>query len=176
MKRLLLLAALHLGVFTTIAEARLGENMEQCMERYGPVIERRPATLAASDAEALVFSKSGVTVVVEMRQGRAWLITYRKGKMLAHEAEALVMANMADGTWSKPLKIAGGECRLLSDKSRLALTEEIPTGKGPTGGTTTEVRVMTRDWLVENRRLYLEQGLAPASGGAAPTLNPLPGF
>lgn len=160
--------------FATVAEARLGETVEQCMERYGPVIERRLAVLAASDPETLVFSKSGVTIIIEYRESKAWQISYRKAKMLANEVESLVAANSGEGPWSGSLKLGSGEYRLSSDRSRLAAMAEIPGSKP--GLTVTELRIMTREWLAENRASYLRRADAPLTAPERARINPLPGF
>jgi hypothetical protein len=160
--------------FATVAEARLGETVEQCMERYGPVIERRSAILSASDPESLVFSKSGVTIIIEYRESKAWQISYRKVKMLANEVESLVAANAGEGPWSGSLKLGASEYRLSGDRTRLAAMGEIPGSKA--GMTVTELRIMTREWLTENRAGYLRKADAPLTAPERARINPLPGF
>lgn len=160
--------------FATVAQARLGETVEQCMERYGPVIERRSAVLAASDPETLVFSKSGVTIVVEYRESKAWLISYRKVKMLANEVESLVSANAGEGPWSGSLKLSLGECRISGDRTRLAVLTEIPGSKP--GLNVTELRIMSREWLTENRSSYVQRAESPSTSPDRPKVDPLPGF
>jgi hypothetical protein len=172
--KLCALLFLAMASFATVAEARLGETVEQCMDRYGPVIERRPAVLGASDPEALVFSKSGVTVIVEYRESKAWQISYRKSKMLANEVESLVTANSGEGMWSSALKLAIGEWRISSDRARLAVLGEISGAKPGTG--ITELRVMTREWLAENRSAYIRKAESPLSAPERVKINPLPGF
>lgn len=160
--------------FATVAEARLGETVEQCMERYGPVIERRSAILSASDPETLVFSKAGVTVIIEYRESKAWLISYRKVKMLANEVESLIAANSGEGPWSGSLKLGSSEYRLSSDRTRLAAMGEIPGTKA--GSSVTELRIMSREWLAENRAGYLKKADAPLTAPERAKINPLPGF
>ena len=103
------------------AEARLGESQSQCEERYGPVVETRPATMKASDPEACVFSKSGVTAVVEFKGGIAWRVVFRMMGMTIQEAETLLRANMPEGGWGKALKFNGQDYRLSSDRQRIAV-------------------------------------------------------
>ncbi len=60
-----------------MAQARLGETLAECETRYGPVVERVAPKLPESDKEACIFSKEGITITVEFRNGNAWRVTYR---------------------------------------------------------------------------------------------------
>ena len=103
------------------AEARLGETLAQCIERYGPIEEKKPASVKESDPEACVFSKSGITALVEFKGGIAWRLVFRMIGMTAQETETLLKANMADGGWGPALKINGQDCRLSTDRRRIAI-------------------------------------------------------
>ncbi len=161
---------LLLCVLTGSARARLGETVEQCVERYGPVIEKRQPSLPQSDAETAVFSKSGVTIIVEFHKGTAWLITFRKPVLQIDEIEALLQANAATGNWSVPLKYGDLEYRLSGDKNRIAVTSYADTN-------VTRMEIMLREYAGQHRANYLARlkNPAPAEGGK-PKTNPLPGF
>lgn len=103
------------------AEARLGETLAQCEERYGPVVEKRPASVKESDPDACVFSKSGVTAIVEFRQGIAWRLVFRLSGMTAMDVDTLLRANLPDGGWGPSLKISGQDYRLSADRRRMAV-------------------------------------------------------
>ncbi len=155
---------------TGIARARLGETVEQCMERYGPVIEKRQRVLPQSDAETAVFSKSGVTVIVEFNKGTAWLITFRKPDLQNEEIDALLQANESKGNWSAPLKYGEGEYRLSGDQNRIAVTLTADSK-------TTQVEIMLREYAKQHRANYLARLQKPAApAGSKPKTNPLPGF
>lgn len=147
----------------------MGEAVEACQDRYGPIIERRASVLMASDPEALVFSKSGITVIVEFKDGVAWHVAFRHPKMDAVQVESLLLANSGSGVWSKGLKLAGMEYRLSADKLRLAAIE-------PSGRMYLAVNLMTRDWIKANREEYLRRSPNPAGPAGNPAANALPGF
>jgi hypothetical protein len=151
------------------AEARVGESPEACRDRYGPVIERRTPVLSASDPEALVFSKSGITVIVEFKDGVAWHVAFRNPKMDAVQVESLLLANSGSGIWSKGLTLAGMEYRLSADKLRLAAIET-------SGRTYMAVNLMTREWISANREEFLRRSPSPAGPAGNPAVNSLPGF
>src|SRR5436190_21113899 len=118
MKRLLPCAALLLMTNMPIpASARVGETLDECVQRYGPMIEKRPARLAGSDPEVMLFSKAGITVAAEFRDGKAWHLTYRKLGLSTVEVDAIVMANSGGSLWGSPLKTRDKEYRMTDDTS-----------------------------------------------------------
>jgi hypothetical protein len=117
----LVLSVLVVLLTTVPASARVGETLDECVQRYGPMIERRPAKLGASDPDVMVFSKAGITVAVEFREGKAWHLTFRKTAMTSFEIEALITANSGTSLWSSPLKTRDKEYRMTADKGRLAV-------------------------------------------------------
>jgi len=94
-----------------MAQARIGENVEQCEKRYGPTVERRAAIQASSDKEACVFSKDGVTIVVEYRNAAAWHVSYR---LPVPMLDAVLAAIAPDGGWSPPIAIDQVDVRIAS--------------------------------------------------------------
>ena len=161
---------LLLWALTGTARARLGETMEQCTERYGPVIEKRQRLLPQSDTDTAVFSKSGVTIVVEFHQGLAWHITFRKPIMQDEEIDALLQANASGGKWSVPLKYGDAEYRLAGDRKRMAVSYFAEKG-------VSRVEVMLREYSELYRANYLARLKNPTpSDGSKNKTNPLPGF
>ena len=117
------LAAVALGLICGVnsVEARLGETIAQCEARYGPVVERRRAQMQESDSDACIFSKSGITTLVEFKKGVVWRIVFRMVGMTSVEASTLLKANMADGGWGPALKINGQEFRISPDRRRVSV-------------------------------------------------------
>jgi hypothetical protein len=117
----LVLSALVVLLTIRPAAARMGETLDECVQRYGPMIERRPAKLGASDPDVMVFSKAGITVAVEFKEGKAWHLTFRKTALTSFEIEALITANSGTSLWGSPLKTRDKEYRMTADKGRVAL-------------------------------------------------------
>ncbi len=169
MRRVLLFLAFF-AALAAAAQARLGETLNQCIERYGPVIETRRAELPQSDAEVAVFSKAAVTIMVEFKEGKAWHITFRKPQLTLAEINALLAANSASGEWSAPFVVAERMFRISADQQRLCVL-----GEPRVGGAVLEV--MNRDYISQYRANTLER--LRQAGGATDTkhkANPLPGF
>ena len=121
MKRLLPLVLVLLSGLTT-SHARLGETVEECVARYGPVVERLPAKIKESDPQACVFSKSGITIIAEFKAGKAWQHTYRMTGLDEPSVSKLLEAEAVDGGWSSPIKFGGQEFRSSADGKRIAVT------------------------------------------------------
>lgn len=169
--RSLILPGLFVMLMITTASARLGETLDECLKRYGPSLEKRPALLKVSDPETLVFTKAGITVAIEFRQGKAWQVTFRKPGLNRVELDAILMANAGSGSWSPPLKTRDKEYRMTDDKGRVAVINW--DRKGMAGSLT----IMSRDFAAANRAeipARVEAANGPASRGS--TGNPLPGF
>jgi hypothetical protein len=171
MKSLLPCAALVLMTFIP-ASARVGETLDECVQRYGPMIEKRPARLSGSDPEVMVFSKAGITVAAEFRDGKAWHLTYRKLGLSSVEVDAIIMANSGASLWGSPLKTRDKEFRMTDDKSRVALINW--DRKGMAGSLT----IMSREYAKANyaeSSKRAESSAVPTAAGSQRT-NPLPGF
>jgi hypothetical protein len=165
--------ALSVSLFLTVvthASARLGETLDECVARYGPMIERRAPKLSSSDPEVMVFSKSSITVTVEFRQGKAWHLTYRKSALTGIEVEAIVIANAGSGLWGSPLKTKDKEYRMSDDKKRLAVINW--DRKGIAGS----LVIMSREFAETNQAEKAKRSPIPESPAAAIKGNPLPGF
>ena len=112
---------LLLTVMLLPAQARIGETLEQCKGRYGPVIERRAPLMTQSDPEACVFSKDGISIIIEFRAGIAWNIKYRTLDLVPTQVNTLLKANMPEGgTWSAAYIVAEVQYRLSGDRRRTA--------------------------------------------------------
>jgi hypothetical protein len=152
------------------ARARLGETMEQCTERYGPVIEKRKPLLPQSDAETAVYSKSGVTIIVEFHKDTAWHITFRKPTLQSEEIEALLLANASKGSWSTPLMYLDRDYRLSGDQKRIAVSSLADKNA-------TQLEIMLREYADQRRANYVERLKKPVPmEDGKPANNPLPGF
>jgi hypothetical protein len=161
---------LLLCVLTSSARARLGETVEQCTERYGPLIEKRQPLLPQSDSETAVYSKSGVTIIVEFHKGTAWHITFRKPGLQNEEVEALLKANATKGNWSTPLLYGERDYRLSGDRNRIAVFSSAEKNM-------TQLEIMLREYSDQRRANYVSSLQKPApKEGSKPVANPLPGF
>ena len=142
-----------LGFFlcvTSLAQARLGETLDQCVARYGPVVEKKPATLSESEPEACIFSKNGVTIFVEFRGGIAWRLVFRIASMMGEETEALLRANLPEGGgWSSSLTVNGLIYRLSSDRRRVAVLTPPPTKDG-----LASLEIASKDYATAKRAMY----------------------
>jgi hypothetical protein len=154
------------------ASARVGETLDECVQRYGPMIEKRTAQLAASDPEVMVFSKAGITVAAEFRDGRVWRLTFRKLGLTSLEVESLVIANSGASLWGSPLKTRDKEYRMTDDKGRLAVINW--DRKGMAGS----LVIMSREFAATNHAELAKR--VEATGvmetGGKERINPLPGF
>jgi hypothetical protein len=154
-----------------VSQARLGETLDECMERYGPVIDKRPAEFSQSDPELAVFSKSAVTIMVEFKDGKAWHITFRKPVMTPAEVESLFKANAGEEDWSPPLTIGGRVFRQADDHARLGVYNESREGMLAT------MEFMNRDYIDQYRASFLARVGSPESIETIKRKsNPLPGF
>jgi hypothetical protein len=171
MMKCLALSACCVLMIVAPASARLGETLDECVARYGPMIERRaPKVPSTSDPEVMVFSKAGITVTVEFRQGKAWHLTFRKTGLNGIEVEAIIMANAGPGLWGSPLKTRDKEYRMSDDKKRLAVINW--DRKGVAGS----VVIMSRDFAAANQEEKSKRVVTPEAAGSVPKGNPLPGF
>jgi hypothetical protein len=135
----------------SLAQARLGETLEQCVERYGPVVEKKAATLPESDPEACVFSKNGVTILGEFRGGIVWRLVFRIASMMGEETETLLRANMPEGgSWSSSLTVNGLVYRLSSDRRRIAVLTPAPTKDG-----LASLEIVSKDYAASKRAAFV---------------------
>jgi hypothetical protein len=148
MFRLALILSLSL-LLAGQAGARLGETVPQCVERYGPVIEKRAARIPKSDPEACVFSKAGISIIVEYRAGIAWNVRYRTIDLAIAQVTELLKANMPEGGgWSAACEVAGVQYRLSTDRRSVAAYD--PGKKGDLGILEVSSREFNNAW----RQIY----------------------
>jgi hypothetical protein len=162
MNRLLVWALLcHFGTVAA-ANARLGETLSQCVERYGPLVEKRSPRIPESDPDACVFTKAGISIVVEYRSGIAWNIRYRTPDLIIAQVTELLKANMIDGGgWSPAYEVAGVQYRLSTDRRYVAAYD--PGRRGDAG----ILEVSTQDFNLAWRKHYAAK-LASVSRQAPP--------
>ncbi|MCP5560385.1 MAG: hypothetical protein H7A55_21810 [Verrucomicrobiaceae bacterium] len=134
------------------AQARIGETVAECTARYGQPVEHREASLQASDPDALLYSKSGVSILVEYHEGVAWRIFFRKADLTALEAEALLRANLPPGGWSGVLTFAGADFRMGGDRSRVSCYKAAPGG-----GKVGTLEVATSDYCTAKRLTVVDR-------------------
>lgn len=120
MLRALLFSAVLVGL---PAYARLGETLDECVARYGDVVERKPSKTPGSDADVCLFTKSGITIVIEFKAGKAWKILYRMVSMDASAVQTLLSAEATGDGWSSPIKMGNQEVRLSDDHDRIAIRQ-----------------------------------------------------
>lgn len=169
MKRGLFLSLIVFGICLPI-QARVGETLEQCVERYGSVMERRKSTIAGSEVESAVFSKSAITIIVEFHEGVAWHVIFRKPGLLLGETESILQAN-GSGLWSVSLKINDQDYRISLDKKKLS------TVSADKKGVISEMVIMTRECAAairSGREVKLSK--PGVSNEKKQESNPLPGF
>jgi hypothetical protein len=149
MKRLFVLACVCFLSLSQQAEARLGETIPQCVERYGPVIEKRTPRLQSSDPETCVFSKAGISIIIEYRAGLAWNIRYRTIDLIIAQVTELLKANMpVGGGWSAAYEVAGVQYRLSTDRRSVAAYD--PGKRGDLG----ILEVSSREFNIAWREVY----------------------
>ena len=152
--------------------ARLGESLDECIQRYGPLVEKRKAELPQSDPDAGVFSKSGVTIIIEFHEGKAWRLIFRKPGMLASEVEALLKSNAGTGPWSGSIKIDGNDYRTGDEGGRLAISHPEKNDRG-----VLQLEFLDRAFAKQRYTNYLERVTRPgAAADIQKKTNPLPGF
>jgi hypothetical protein len=152
MLRLLFLVTTLTFALSHTASARLGESLAQCIERYGPVVEKRPTRLTQSHPEACVFSKAGISIIIEFRDDIAWNIRYRTVDLIVAQVTELLKANMAEGGgWSAAYEVAGVQYRLATDRHSVAAYD--PGKRGDIG----ILEISSSDFNTAWRALYAAQ-------------------
>ncbi len=141
--------ALIFVVSSLSAQARVGETIAQCEARYGPVVEKQSAKLAASDKEACVFSRNGITIIGEFKAGVAWRVVYRMVDFDTDSLANLLAANALETGWSKVLMIGEKHVRATPNRERLAI---FITGKRTIDPSTLEVT--SAEYGKANRKEY----------------------
>jgi hypothetical protein len=140
------------GLFLCVnpLQARIGESQEECIARYGSVVEKRPAKLAESEPDALIFSKGGVTVWIEFQKGKAWRVVFRKSDLTATEVDGLLRANMPVGGWGASMDVNGRFCRRSFDAELLAIVTPPQNPRDPVF-----LEIVNREYADANYATYL---------------------
>jgi len=129
--------------------ARLGETLTECEGRYGQVVEKAPAKMKESDPDACLFSKSGITIIVEFKAGKAWKVLYRMASMDAGSVETLLGVESSEGGWSQPIEVGTQKVRISDDHDRLAIHQP---GRRPEDVST--MTFVTKAFAAANREDY----------------------
>jgi hypothetical protein len=96
-------AASAMTLSSPLVHARIGETPAECISRYGEPIEKK------SESE-LIFSKSGMVIMVTFFEGRGDVVAYCKAAqdvlgqpepLSDKEIEVLIGSNGAAATWKK---------------------------------------------------------------------------
>lgn len=152
MKTPLFLVALLIFAGIESAQARIGETVPECIERYGPIIEKRSPRLPKSDPEACVYSKAGISIIIEYRAGVAWNVRYRTLDLIVNQVTELLKSNMPEGGgWSAAFEVAGVQYRLAKDRRMVAAYN--PGLQGELGS----LEISSRDFNLAWREVYAAQ-------------------
>jgi hypothetical protein len=74
----LLLGAALLFTAPEIASARLGDNEQRCIQKYGEVVERWMVEGGAENDEMLRFVRSGIKITALVHNGKVVMLTFNK--------------------------------------------------------------------------------------------------
>ncbi|MCP4846511.1 MAG: hypothetical protein GY899_01010 [Verrucomicrobiaceae bacterium] len=101
MKFLFLSAFCALALFPGITHGKIGWTREKCIEKFkGEPVKQVAAKLVKSEGQADVFKTKiddlPVSVRVEYRAGKVWMITYQGKGMRKNRAASLAAANAGD--------------------------------------------------------------------------------
>jgi len=121
------------------ADARIGETVSQCKERYGDSLETLEPKVSESDEEALRFRKSGIDIRVEFKAGKAWSISFSKRGITDTERATLLKANSEGSLWSGPIDFGGRDYWISDIGKMIAMQRKI--------GARQIVQVVTRDYV-----------------------------
>jgi hypothetical protein len=149
MKKALLLFLVVVGS----AQARLGETLAECEKRYGPIVQRVPAKVAASDSEAAIFTKEGITITAETQKGIVWSITYTQSELASETATYLLDVNKPEGGWSAPIIVSGDNYYSSETRTQFAVYKPFASKLKQKGSLT----VCSRAYAKANRAFYDEK-------------------
>ena len=85
-------------VSTAGAFARLGETLEQCQERYGPIVEEQKSKDASPLDRAFVFMKNEFKVTVRLLNEKVGWILYTSRKPIFRETIDGLLDNNSEGS------------------------------------------------------------------------------
>ena len=127
-----LLAIASILVFASAsAHARLGETREEIEKRYGKPIREPKPILAASESAAL-YLKDRVEVTIEFKRGKAWLVSYRTGKLNSDLEAEFRDANdgvSGVGEWKDTLEHLGRTYWVTEDKQVYGVRFDLGNSK-----------------------------------------------
>jgi len=142
---------LPLFMVASMAQARLGETLAECESRYGPVVERVAPKLPESDKEACIFSKEGITITVEFRNGNAWRVNYRLPQQMIDP----VLETIAPASgWAPSITINGRRMMIAATTHDQVAMVVMPTRRREDPA---EITVASRAFTKANRANYEAQ-------------------
>jgi hypothetical protein len=92
------ISILSILVCTVGAFARLGETLERCEERYGPIVEEQKSKNAPPLECAFVFTKNEFKITVRLLNGRVGWILYTSPKPIVRETIDGLLDNNSEGS------------------------------------------------------------------------------
>lgn len=110
------------------AKARIGETMEQCVERYGPSYGSLPSICGRADELCYLFKRTidtegkikTILMKIEFIDGKAAYLRVGSGAISDEDARNLVEKNSGKSTWLTPQSINERSYYLTEDKQRQA--------------------------------------------------------
>ena len=112
----------------TPARARIGETMEECVERYGPSYGSLPSICGRSGELCHLFKRNidtegkikTILMKIEFIEGKAAYLRISSAAISDEDARDLVDKNSGESTWMPPQSINERSYYLTDDKKRQA--------------------------------------------------------
>ena len=85
-------------LLTQVVQARLGETLDECVKRYGPLIKQQ----GSADNPQFIFEKDGIQIGINFLNGQAGQISYFRpatSPFLDSEVKQLLEVNSGGSSW-----------------------------------------------------------------------------
>ena len=108
------------------ARARLGESEEQCVLRYGPVVERTTSADPGLNLPVLLFNKNGYAFTATLFHGRVGALLIQRGdsaELSPEEIQLFLDANRAGEKWERQPGVMPRTVWLRDDGTQAAYDE-----------------------------------------------------
>lgn len=110
--RLAALIGLTLGTLS-VAHARLGHTLKQCIDRFGEPVRKIPSSLPGADEEACVFARDNIEFIYHFQDQRAWHIAITAKQLSPLQQKQFLEENTdANNVWMPPLGEKSGTLRI----------------------------------------------------------------
>ncbi|CAN5354753.1 hypothetical protein BH23VER1_BH23VER1_16100 [soil metagenome] len=103
------------------SHGRIGETPDECVERYGAVVETFEARIPGGDPGGQMHRKSGINIMIEFRDGKAWLIRFENTQLNHSQQDVLLKANAGGSRWKGPVTYLGRRQWILESGEMHAL-------------------------------------------------------